>query len=560
MDVEPAKFTVNVRPLGKPKNEAFKLSLAATTEFSDLHLRICDHFGGGYVRLIYKGKQLPPTGVLSDVFLRPSATITVIHSSNESVQGVKSMAEDKLLRGPSSSASKYVGTPTKSDPKPTLFRSIKPLEGLPYEDHARELLEQLATHTGFYTAMKRRNWSVGVLAEMYPEGKVGKDPVCVMGFNVNAGAEIHLRLRTDDLQGFRPMYKIFEVLAHELAHNKHSDHGEEFKKLMLQIQTEAEMLDWNYSTGRTLATGETVANNVPGSRRRLQGILAEQRTRNMRIGTAANSRLIREAEERRRAEKEKEEKEREIAAKRSANTLPAVEEIRINADVKDAEKEDATAEGGDVKSKEVAHNSPCSCSNDHTGADFGDIEPVEEVRIEAPVVKPKADSAELTKLISFGIPRQLAVLSLRNSSNDVNLAADFAYRPIHVSVAPHNSALLEVLDALYRETIIATTNGEDYERALLALELYIGNVVRHPGVKRYARINAGNASFHRNVGRYSSAARYLKEAGFRFDSVENAFHAPDLAHGSNLENITKAKDAIHVRLLPLLRGQNIEKA
>lgn len=38
---------------------------------------------------------------------------------------------------------------------------------------------------------------------MYPEGKVGIDPVCVLGLNENHGQVIYLRLRTDDLEGFR---------------------------------------------------------------------------------------------------------------------------------------------------------------------------------------------------------------------------------------------------------------------------------------------------------------------------------------------------------------------
>jgi WLM domain len=41
---------------------------------------------------------------------------------------------------------------------------------------------------------------VGMLSEMPPEGKVGISPVCLLGVNINAGQEISLRLRTDDLK------------------------------------------------------------------------------------------------------------------------------------------------------------------------------------------------------------------------------------------------------------------------------------------------------------------------------------------------------------------------
>lgn len=51
--------------------------------------------------------------------------------------------------------------------------------------------------------MTKHRWSVGLLSEMPPEGKVGVSPVCILGVNINAGQEISLRLRTDDLKGFR---------------------------------------------------------------------------------------------------------------------------------------------------------------------------------------------------------------------------------------------------------------------------------------------------------------------------------------------------------------------
>ena len=51
--------------------------------------------------------------------------------------------------------------------------------------------------------MSKHRWSVGLLSEMPPEGKVGVSPVCILGVNINAGQEISLRLRTDDLKGFR---------------------------------------------------------------------------------------------------------------------------------------------------------------------------------------------------------------------------------------------------------------------------------------------------------------------------------------------------------------------
>ncbi len=83
--------------------------------------------------------------------------------------------------------------------------------------------------------MEKYQFSVPLLSEMYPEGKVGVDPVCVMGLNKNKGQEILLRLRTDDLRGFRKYEWVLEVLWHELAHNRFSDHNAEFFAFMVCI-------------------------------------------------------------------------------------------------------------------------------------------------------------------------------------------------------------------------------------------------------------------------------------------------------------------------------------
>jgi hypothetical protein len=48
--------------------------------------------------------------------------------------------------------------------------------------------------------MAGHGYRVALLSEMPPEGKVGVSPVCILGVNINAGQEISLRLRTDDLK------------------------------------------------------------------------------------------------------------------------------------------------------------------------------------------------------------------------------------------------------------------------------------------------------------------------------------------------------------------------
>lgn len=60
---------------------------------------------------------------------------------------------------------------------------------------------RLSNDIGIRAIMADHMWKVGLLSEMPPEGKVGVSAMCVLGYNVNHGQEISLRLRTDDLRG-----------------------------------------------------------------------------------------------------------------------------------------------------------------------------------------------------------------------------------------------------------------------------------------------------------------------------------------------------------------------
>ena len=62
-----------------------------------------------------------------------------------------------------------------------------------------------------------------------PHGWLG-----AQGVNINAGQEISLRLRTDDLRGFRRYDRIRETLVHELTHMVWADHDNNFKELNSQ--------------------------------------------------------------------------------------------------------------------------------------------------------------------------------------------------------------------------------------------------------------------------------------------------------------------------------------
>mmetsp|Transcript_44427 Transcript_44427/g.71198 ORF Transcript_44427/g.71198 Transcript_44427/m.71198 type:complete len:522 (+) Transcript_44427:572-2137(+) len=134
------------------------------------------------------------------------------------------------------------------------FESFRVLQQFKDKDKALEILERLATEPGFVEVLKKHKWKIGALTEMYPEGYVGVSDVCLLGVNINKGQEISLRLRTDDLKGFRKYLEIRATLIHELAHmeNHKEDHGPEFYMLMREIEKEVVTLDWRQGAGQTL--------------------------------------------------------------------------------------------------------------------------------------------------------------------------------------------------------------------------------------------------------------------------------------------------------------------
>lgn len=124
------------------------------------------------------------------------------------------------------------------------FHRIEVLPGLPDQDRAKEILTSLANDPAVLAVMKKHKWSVGCLAELFPEGKVGEDEVCILGLNTNKGQKIELRIRTDDLKGFRKIQSIRKTLYHELTHNVHGPHDEKFYTLLRQVEKEITELDW----------------------------------------------------------------------------------------------------------------------------------------------------------------------------------------------------------------------------------------------------------------------------------------------------------------------------
>ncbi|KAI9365961.1 WLM domain-containing protein [Zopfochytrium polystomum] len=124
------------------------------------------------------------------------------------------------------------------------FEGVRVLMEFPDHAAARKLLERLQEDPGIRHVMRLHRWRVGVLTELHPAEET------ILGFNKNMGQEISLRLRTNDLQGFRHYPTIRTVLLHELAHMVHSEHDSNFHALNRQLNRECDQVT---SGGRNVA-------------------------------------------------------------------------------------------------------------------------------------------------------------------------------------------------------------------------------------------------------------------------------------------------------------------
>ncbi|KAL0084058.1 WLM domain-containing protein [Phycomyces blakesleeanus] len=137
-------------------------------------------------------------------------------------------------------------TPKTSEDHKYTFHRITTLPEFPNPDQAHKLLERLRDDRGVRAIMKARQWSVGELTELTPF------EATILGYNRNSGQLIAIRLRTDDLSGFRHYDSIRKVLLHELTHNVWSAHDDNFHELNRQLNKDVVALDWTAHGGRSL--------------------------------------------------------------------------------------------------------------------------------------------------------------------------------------------------------------------------------------------------------------------------------------------------------------------
>ena len=201
------------------------------------------------LKLLCKGKALDPSAPLS---LAANSKLMVMQTSAASIREVEEAKPERMRGFAEGDAVQRTGglggrpaaraAASSAAASPYRFHAIRelavPAVATPPAGRARALLRRLADDRSLQKVMASHEFSVGLLAEMPPEGMVGVSQSCLMGFNRNRGMEIHLRLRTDDWAGLRPYASIVDVLCHELAHNVHDDHDDNFKALKSTLSRE----------------------------------------------------------------------------------------------------------------------------------------------------------------------------------------------------------------------------------------------------------------------------------------------------------------------------------
>eukprot|EP00742_Colponemidia_sp_Colp-10_P006092 GILJ01006519.1.p1 GENE.GILJ01006519.1~~GILJ01006519.1.p1 ORF type:complete len:630 (-),score=93.08 GILJ01006519.1:137-2026(-) len=245
------------------KGQTHPVTISETDDLSVLSKQIAEATGVSekYQKLVSKGRALPKTGSAKEAQIGDGMKLLLVGTSESEVEAVVNAKADPTIRGfDARRRHPYAAKPTTSAQKqsPYRFERIQVLTqfSTPPASEAEAILKRLSKDPGIVGIMNEHRWTIGLLKEMPPDGKVGVDPVCVLGYNENKGQAIALRLRTDDLKGFRKYDSIRKVLLHELAHMVFSEHNSDFHQLNRQLNQECEQFDWSKS-GRSVG-GESM--------------------------------------------------------------------------------------------------------------------------------------------------------------------------------------------------------------------------------------------------------------------------------------------------------------
>jgi len=234
--------------------------------------------------LIHNGKKLHPATFVQDTGLKDNDKVLIIGSTQAEVDFVKNARADPLVKGfdalerderarrkrTKRLQQSFWGTKQHPEYKFCQMKAeYKYTTPTPYE--AEALLNKLATDPAIVKIMTERRFVVGLLTEMSPQEaqermrSEGKNGVDLLGYNQNAGQKIVLRLRTDDVKGFRPYYDLMNTLIHEITHNVHGPHDDKFWALFRELKKDYDTFHDSYTRGGRALAAEAAPMNLDSS-------------------------------------------------------------------------------------------------------------------------------------------------------------------------------------------------------------------------------------------------------------------------------------------------------
>ena len=229
--------------------------------------------------------------------------ISVIGATEQELAQVLSRDQKLKQKTPLKSARPYE---ERSSAKPiSMFGTIEVLTHVRYlnQQKALQLMKNLSEDLGVRNIMLAYGWKVSKLLEICPVERPD-----ILGYNMNQGSVIALRLRTNDLSGFRAESVIRRTLVHELTHMVHSEHNHEFWALNRQLNQEVVSRNWTKSGGNQLSSREFYQESglgsvsgtsaaVSGGVFKLGGKSVPEKSRRELLADAAQARLSQQEQE-----------------------------------------------------------------------------------------------------------------------------------------------------------------------------------------------------------------------------------------------------------------------
>ncbi|KIO21403.1 hypothetical protein M407DRAFT_245488 [Tulasnella calospora MUT 4182] len=164
------------------------------------------------------------------------------------------------------------------------------LKEMPREKEALAILQKVASLVK--PIMRKHGWVLPVLAEFYPENPG------LLGLDINGGQKICVRLRPYfDKGAFLREEEIIGTMLHELTHNVHGPHDQQFYKFLSKLEDEYDALQRSGYAGegffsRGTRLGQGVSHNPSPRVARERALAAAEKRRQIAVVMNAGNKTL----------------------------------------------------------------------------------------------------------------------------------------------------------------------------------------------------------------------------------------------------------------------------